>query len=86
MNFNTEPAQIVGYLTSAATAIIALLVAYGFDISQDQQSAILGVVAVVAPVVAALLIRSRVYAPETVQEIVKDVSGDPKASVPNVTK
>lgn len=86
MNFQNEPAQIVAYLTSAVTAILALLVAYGFDIDQDQQSAILGVVAVIAPVVAGLLIRGQVYSPNTVKEIVKDVSGDPRADIPNVAK
>lgn len=65
---STEPATIVGSITAAATAIIALLVAFGMDLTQDQQNAILGVVAVAAPVIAAVIIRGKVYAPKTVQE------------------
>lgn len=62
-----EPAQIIGYLTGAATAVIALLVAFGLDLTQEQQAAILGVVAVVAPVVAGLVIRSAVFSPNSAQ-------------------
>jgi hypothetical protein len=72
MNFSTEPAQIVGYITSAATAVIALLVAFGMDITKEQTAAILGVVAVVAPIVAALVIRSKVYAPASVEKIAEE--------------
>lgn len=75
---STEPATIVGSITAAATAIIALLVAFGMDLTQDQQNAILGVVAVAAPVIAAVIIRGKVYAPKTVQEQVNAaaVSGE----------
>lgn len=79
MNLKTEPAQIIGYITAAATAIIALLVAYGFNIDQQQQAAILGVVAVVAPIVASLIIRFNVYAPATVERIANQqyIAGTP---------
>ena len=72
MNLNTEPANIVGTITAAVTAVIALLVSYGFDITETQQSAILGVVAVAAPLFAAVIIRSKVYAPDTVQTVKRD--------------
>ena len=64
-----EPARIIGAITGAATAIIALLVAFGLDLTQEQQAAILGVVAVVAPVVAGVVIRQHVYPPATVDRI-----------------
>lgn len=66
---NTEPARVVGSITAGVTAVIALLVAYGFDISNEQQVAILGVVAVLAPVIAALITREQVYSPATTQRI-----------------
>lgn len=74
----TEPAAMVASMTAAATAILALLVAYGFDVSPEQQAAILGVVAVVAPVVAGLIIRSKVYSPATTQKLANEaaVTGD----------
>ncbi len=65
----TEPATIVGTITAAATAIIALLVAFGLDLSDEQQQAILGVVAVAAPVIAAVVIRGKVVSPKTAQEL-----------------
>jgi ABC-type enterobactin transport system permease subunit len=74
----TEPAQIIGWLTGAATAVIALLVAFGLDLDQTQQAAILGVVAVVAPVVAGLVIRSKVFAPDTVQSIARQAANTGK--------
>jgi hypothetical protein len=66
---NREPAAIVASITGAAVAIIALVVSFGLDISNDQQSAILGVVAVVAPLVAGLVIRGKVFAPATVARV-----------------
>lgn len=68
-NLRTEPAVIVGAITAGATAVIALLVAFGVDLTAEQQAAVLGVVAVAAPVIAGLVIRGRVYAPATVDAI-----------------
>ena len=65
----TEPAAIVGTVTAVVAAIIALLVAFGLDISQDKQVAILGVVTVVTPLIASLVIRGKVFAPATVERI-----------------
>jgi hypothetical protein len=65
----TEPSAIVGTITAAVTAIIGLLVAYGFDISQDQQVAILGVTAVAAPLLASIIIRFRVFSPASTERI-----------------
>lgn len=68
---STEPLVTVGSLTAAATALLALLVAIGLDLSADQQSAILGVVAVVAPIVVAVVGRRRVYSPATVARLLR---------------
>lgn len=55
-----EPLWTVAGLTSAVSALIALLTAFGADLTQEQSTAILGVVAVAAPTVVALVARSRV--------------------------
>lgn len=57
---NREPVAIVGTITGIVTALIALFVAFGLDLNRDQQTAILGVVAAVAPLVAAYFARRRV--------------------------
>ena len=64
----TEPARLIGAVTALVTAGIALLVAFGVPLTDTQQVAILSVVAAVAPLLAALVIRERVYAPATVAE------------------
>ncbi|HLR83959.1 MAG TPA: hypothetical protein VK059_03365 [Nocardioidaceae bacterium] len=46
---NREPVVSVASLTAAVSAVITLAVSFGLDLSGDQQKAILGVVAVVAP-------------------------------------
>lgn len=56
----TEPVVTVGSIGAAAAAVLALLVAFGAPLTDDQQVAILGVVAVAAPVVVALVARRMV--------------------------
>ena len=55
-----EPAVSVGSITAAVAAVLVLLVSFGVPLSDDQQKAILGVVAVVAPLLGAVLIRGKV--------------------------
>lgn len=69
MNLQTEPAQIIAYITSAVSAGIALFVAFGPDLTEDQTAAILGAAAVLAPIIAGLITRSRVYSPASVEKI-----------------
>ncbi|MBT0771827.1 hypothetical protein KIH74_22995 [Kineosporia sp. J2-2] len=52
-----EPLITRAGLTSAVTAVIALLTAYGLDITDDQQAAILGIIAVAAPLIVAVTSR-----------------------------
>lgn len=78
----TEPAVIIGSITAVVTAILALLVAFGMDISPDQQAAILGMVAAVAPIVAAVFIRQRVFSPATTQRIANQAAETAVANVP----
>jgi hypothetical protein len=69
MNLQTEPAQLIGYITAAVSAAIALLVAFGVDLTDDQTAAILGIVAVAAPIISGIITRSKVYAPASVEKI-----------------
>lgn len=55
-----EPAVLIGSAGGAVGAILSLLVAFGLDLSEDQQAAILGVVAAVVPIISAILIRRKV--------------------------
>lgn len=55
-----EPLVTRATVTSAVTAILALLVAFGVDLSNEQRAAVLGIAAVVAPLVVAAVTRHRV--------------------------
>lgn len=57
---NNEPAVSVGSITAAVTAVLALLVAFGLGLSDDQKAAILGVTAVVAPFIVGAVVRGKV--------------------------
>ena len=57
---SSEPAITIGAVSSLIASAIALLVAFGVDITPDQQTAILAFVAAVFPLAAALLIRRKV--------------------------
>ncbi|HCS2945826.1 TPA: hypothetical protein OQU49_004444, partial [Shigella flexneri] len=50
---NREPAAIIGAVSAAVASILACLVAFGLDITPDQQTAILAVIAGVGPIVVA---------------------------------
>ena len=53
-----EPAITIGTISAAVSAVIALLVAFGVPLTEDQQIAILGVVASLGPIVAAVITRN----------------------------
>ena len=61
-----EPAVIVG---AVITAIIGLWRAFGGSLTTEQEEAILTFVAVAAPLVTGIIIRSQVYAPATVERL-----------------
>ncbi|WP_058234984.1 hypothetical protein [Devriesea agamarum] len=50
----TEPVLSTATITSAAAAIIALLIAFGIPITEDQKVALIGVIAVIAPLIVAI--------------------------------
>lgn len=55
-----EPAITIASITAAVAAVIGLLTAFGVSLSDDQQKAILGVVAVIGPIVAGYFTRGKV--------------------------
>lgn len=57
---NREPVFTVATITSAVAAVVALVVAFGVPLTEDQQTAILSLAAVVAPLIAAYFARKRV--------------------------
>ncbi|MDQ3540481.1 MAG: hypothetical protein M3440_07310 [Chloroflexota bacterium] len=66
---NTEPARLIASITGGVAALIALLVAFGVDLTEDQKTAILGIVAVAAPIIAGLFIRQNVFSPASAQKL-----------------
>ncbi|MFF0721357.1 hypothetical protein [Micromonospora sp. NPDC003816] len=68
---STEPVMSAGAITAAVTAVLTLLVAFGLDLTEGQTTAILGVVAVVGPIVAAWWGRRSAYAPATVARLLR---------------
>lgn len=52
-----EPVISVGSISAGVAAVIALIVAFGVPVTEDQQIAILGVVAAVGPIAAAVVTR-----------------------------
>jgi hypothetical protein len=55
-----EPLISISSIVAAATAVLALLVAFGVPLTEDQKVAILGLVGVLAPVIVALVTRGKV--------------------------
>lgn len=64
-----EPLWSVGGITAAVTALLALVTAFGLDLTAEQQTAILGVAAVLAPLAVTLVGRARVFSPATVAKL-----------------
>lgn len=58
-----DPGGLFGALGALASAVIALLVAFGVELTPDQTAAILGVLAAAAPIVTAFAIRAKVWSP-----------------------
>lgn len=77
MDMRTEPSVIVGTITAFVTAAIGLLVAFGLDVTDDQKNAVLAMTAVLAPVIAGIIIRGKVFSPETVDDIMETPTSGP---------
>lgn len=71
----TEPVISTATVTSAVTAVIALLVAFGLPLTDAQQVAILGVTAVVAPLVVIYARRWTVPSAQVVERTERQADG-----------
>ncbi len=60
INTKREPLAATAMAVALAGALLTLAVAFGVDLSAEQQSALLGLVAVVAPLLVAALARPKV--------------------------
>lgn len=67
----TEPVLTAATVVTVVTALLAAAVAFGLPVTDDQQAALLGAVAVVAPVILAIIARNRAWAPATVRQTVQ---------------
>ena len=75
-----EPSITIGVISTVVASALTMAVAFGAPITQEQQTAILGFVAAVGPLITALFIRRRVYAPQTVRRMVSNAAkGGPLA-------
>ncbi len=66
---NREPLITVGSITAIIAAVLVFLKSMGVDISDGQQEAVRNLVAVLAPIVLALVARQFVYSPNSVETI-----------------
>lgn len=81
-----EPAAVTATITALVAALIALVVAFGLDLTKEQEVAIIGVTAVLAPIVAGLITRAKVSPASTV--VAQSTAGGavvagPASSVPD---
>ena len=65
----SEPAVITNGVVALVTAALALITAFGVELTQDQSAAVLGFVAVLVAV-AGPIIRQFVFSQETTQKLV----------------
>lgn len=65
----TEPLISVATVTAVVTVLIGVSVSFGMHITEDQKTAILGVVAVLAPLLVGVIGRTKVYSPATVRKL-----------------
>ena len=57
---SNEPVLTAASISAVVSAVLALLVAFGLDLSETQTAAILGVVGAVVPLVTAVVARAKV--------------------------
>jgi hypothetical protein len=75
-----EPAAIVGLITALVSAVLVFLESFGVNLTDEQSDSIRGIVAVVAPLIAAFVIRSFVVSPASAGEAVAIAKQEPAAT------
>ena len=84
-----EPVLVIGLITAAVTSVLALLVAFGIDLTSGQQVAIIGVIAGVGPLAVMLLTRPKVTSAATVVQVVAPdgtITAGPASPLPTGTE
>lgn len=81
-----EPLLTVASATAVTVAVLACLVSFGIRLDDDQQAAVLGLVAALAPFVVALVARRSVWAPRTVRAVVNRAVAQAKSSTLPTTR
>lgn len=71
--WKTEPARVVSTLTALLTALIGVAVAFGLNVSEPQQNALLGAIAPIVAVIFLMgeIIRGQVYSPDSAEKIAR---------------
>jgi hypothetical protein len=67
-----EPLWTVAGIVAIVTSIIGLLVLLGVDIDGETQAIILGIAASLAPIIVAIIARTQVYSPATVDKMAEE--------------
>lgn len=81
----SDPSAWWGAVGALVGAIITLLVAFGVELTPDQQAAILGVVAAAGPLVVAYLIGRTAWRPTNVDTVVEGAYWKGRHSHPDET-
>jgi hypothetical protein len=84
---NTEPARWIGYVTTAAGAIIGLAIAFGANITDDERNAIIATIVATGPIILFIVefTRSKVTPTEKAQDLINIAAASPPgAPVPKV--
>lgn len=74
MNPAYEPLLTVGGIVALIGAVLALLTAFGIQLTDQQQKAILGISTVVAPLLVAIIARGQVVPTKRVDELVTEAA------------
>ena len=69
---NREPLITTGSIVAIIAAVLVFLKSFGVSITGDQQDSITNLVAILAPIVLALVARQFVYSPNSVGKIATD--------------
>lgn len=67
----TDPTGVVATIVASVTALVAIAVAFGVPLAEEQQAALLSAVAVIAPVAAMYWVRLKAWRPSTVGALVE---------------
>lgn len=82
ITMDKEPVVTVSTLTAVVAAVLALIAAFGVDLTQAQTVAILGLDAVLAPLVVGFVARRWAYSPATVRTILTKAADEGNAPPP----